>query len=37
MKFNDFLFVVFAGEKQPKHVGKMLEIWRKVKSEWWDI
>ena len=23
-----FLFVVFAGKKQPKHVGKMPETWR---------
>jgi len=27
------LFVVFAGKKQPKHVGKMPEIWTKFKSE----
>jgi len=27
------LFVVFAGEKQPKHVGKMPEIWKKFDSE----
>jgi len=24
--FNDSLFVVFAGKKQPKHVGKMPDI-----------
>ena len=33
LSFNDFLFVVFAGKKQPKHVGKMPEIWKKLKSE----
>jgi len=27
------LFVVFAGKKQPKHVGKMPEILKKLKSE----
>jgi len=27
------LFVVFAGKKQPKHVGKMPEIRKKHKSE----
>jgi len=31
--FNDLLFVVFTGKKQPKHVGKMSEIWKKLKSE----
>ena len=29
MQFKEFLLVVFAGQKQPKQVGKMLEIWRK--------
>ena len=28
-----FVFVVFAGKKQAKHVGKMLEICKKCKSE----
>jgi len=28
-----FFFVVFAGKKQPKHIGKMPEIWKKFKSE----
>jgi len=28
--FNDFLFVVFAGKKPPKHVGKISEIWKKI-------
>jgi len=28
-----FLFVVFVGKKQPKHVGKMPEVWKKFKSE----
>ena len=28
-----FLFVVFAGKKQPKHVRIMPEIWKKFKSE----
>ena len=28
-----FLFVVFVGKKQPKHVRKMPEIWKKFKSE----
>ena len=28
-----FSFVVFAGKKQPKHVGRMPEIWKKFKSE----
>jgi len=27
------LFVVFAGKKQPKHVGKMAEAWKKFTSE----
>ena len=31
--FNEFLFVVLAGKKQPKHVGKMPAIWNKLKSE----
>jgi len=26
---------LFAGKKQPKHVGKMLEFWKKFKSEAW--
>ena len=28
-----FLFVVFAGKKQPKHVGKKPEIWKILKAE----
>jgi len=28
-----FVFVVFAGEKQPNYVGKMLEICKKFKSK----
>jgi len=32
LKFNAFLFVVFAGEKQPKHVGKCQKL-KKFNSE----
>ena len=30
------MFVVFAGKKQPKHVGKLPEIWKKnqVRSDY---
>jgi len=31
--FIEFLFIVLAGKKQPKHVGKMPEIWNKLMSE----
>jgi len=27
------LFVVFAGQKQPKHVGEMPKIWKKFNSK----
>ena len=30
-----FLFVVFAGKKQPKHVGKMPEIWKNSSQKRW--
>jgi len=26
LEFNDFVFVVFAGKKQSKHVGKMTDF-----------
>jgi len=32
LKFNNFLFVVFAGEKQLKHVGKSQKL-KKFNSE----
>jgi len=29
------MFVVFAGKKQSKQVGKMLENWKKSTWKWW--
>jgi len=33
LQFKNFLFVVLAGKKQPKHFGKMPEIGKKLTSE----
>jgi len=31
------LFVVYAGKKQPKHVGEMPEIWKNSSQTWWHF
>ena len=37
LQFNDSLFVVFAGKKHPKHVGKMPEMWKNSIQKWWRV